>query len=157
MRGEICFPNATLKSFDDFLLDFEEAAKDSPQIKELKVLERYPDGLAKIIYERFAVGAMFAERDLVMNFERTANDDSLLYEFFSIEHADYPLSKDIVRIKMARRSQFTQDGDDVRLKELVNYDMGGNLPPVLMNLPYVIKAMYVAKMDGLVKGIAKTK
>jgi hypothetical protein len=61
--------------WDKFMSNIDGMAKGNPQLKELVVIEKWPDGLPKILYERIYLGMMFSERELCLYFKRDKNPD----------------------------------------------------------------------------------
>ena len=116
---------------------------------ELKVLERHPDGLPKILYERIGLGMLFSERELVLHFKREMVDGGIVFHVQSIDHPDYPETDEKVRMKIFKRSKIISEGANTRYHELVNTSMGGYVPASLLNM--LIGSMYQKGLDKLIE------
>lgn len=114
-------------------------------LKEIIVLERWPDGLPKVLYERIGLGMLFAERELVLSFRREIIDGGQIYHVMSIDHPDYPETNEKVRMKIFKRSKLLTQGNNLKIEELVNMSMGGYVPAGLLNM--MIGSMYQKGLD----------
>jgi len=101
--------------------------------KEFKIVEQNADGSA-VLYSRSKMPLM-SDRDNVIWYKSEDRPDGrYLYEVKSIEHADCPPVKGVIRMQMLKLSLTHQEGDDLVMEEFTNMDMGGYFPAKLMNM-----------------------
>lgn len=119
-------------------------------------MEKHADGLPKLLYERLALGLLFSEREMVIKFERVEHGNGwMTFNVCSVDHPDYPEGDHAVRMKVFKRSNIKQVGDDLHFSELTNMSMGGYIPASLFNM--MIGSLAKKGMDELMKKLEKYK
>jgi len=90
-RGEFYLKGIKMETFKKFMLNIEKSTMENKQIKEFKVIERFEDGLPKIMYSRAKLPMMTDRDNLVELGRNDMPDGSFLFTNKSIKRDDYPL------------------------------------------------------------------
>mmetsp|Transcript_40337 Transcript_40337/g.61553 ORF Transcript_40337/g.61553 Transcript_40337/m.61553 type:complete len:142 (+) Transcript_40337:583-1008(+) len=134
VRSDWIMENIRLSTFVKFMTEIEKMNKDNKQVKEQRVIERYPDGLPKLMYSRMKIPLM-TDRESLIHFTMKKESDTV-YQFVteSVERDDFPEKKGVIRMEMFKASRVEQQGSDLKLLEFSNFDMKGSFPTRLINM-----------------------
>jgi hypothetical protein len=112
-----------------------------PELAFFKVIERTENGLLKLCYQRIRQPYLMTDRDNMIAFEsrieKAPNTESLwahAYYQLSVHHPEYPETKEAVRQLSFKKTLLWQEGTDVRMIELANFNPRGNIPSALAGL-----------------------
>lgn len=110
----------------------------TPMMKEYKLIERTGDVencLDAVIYYRMKLPLM-SDRDLVMKIHQEKRDDGSFFGYCSsVEHSDYPLVKNVVRMHTLTYFKVSElDGGILNYTELSTFNLKGYLPAGLLNM-----------------------
>lgn len=130
MRVQSEMQNVTTEDLVDYFMNPQASAV----LKEVKTLETLADG-GKIMYWRFSM-PMMSDRDAVLHMVQQRRDDAngTFIKIKSVEHADMPLVKDIIRMYYYEALLLQQQGDNLLMTECIHMDMKGYMPASLMNM-----------------------
>ena len=131
------------------MMDIENQAQNHPNLEYMQVLDRHEDGLMKLAYSRSKMGFGMPDRDNIFTFNREVMDDgSFLYSMMTVEHEDYPETEEAVRMRIFQKTKVWQDGHNVKMVDLANFNVGGNLPTCIMNK--VVEQMVMQSLNRIV-------
>jgi hypothetical protein len=103
-------------------------------LKELKILERHEDGSPSLLYSVSKMPMMTERENLVSQYKKELGDGRTLFLSRSVDRPEYPRRKNSIRMDMYKASVFHEDGDDLRVVEYSNMDLGGYFPAKLLNM-----------------------
>ena len=133
----IHYKDITLADWTRLQSDWEGLLKDDPQNKEVKVVERHPNGNVKVNYLRVGLGMFMTDRDCLIetNQVRHANG-SWFQHMISTQHPDYPENNKSIRVNFFAVNDWvaSADGKGSVVTEHTNSDGLGWIPPSLMNM-----------------------
>ena len=116
------------------MTNFEKNMTDDPVIKEIKVIERYENGLPKLYYFLMKMPGM-SMREALCAFERHDLEDGRnIFIFTSTEHPDYPVTNKLIRLDLYTAGHCFTEGENCRYQEFAYFDMKGWFPTRLMNI-----------------------
>lgn len=105
-------------------------------IKEMKVLEYNQETRDVLMYQRFKMGALCNDREMLMRIKTypVGEGKSLKIVYTATDRTDIEVAKDCVRAHIYDATFTEQVGNDVHMVKFQNMDLAGYFPPSLMNM-----------------------
>lgn len=148
-KANVTFAGQKVAPFHAYMMDIEKRLME-PELRTFKVVERTDAGIMKLAYQRIKQPMFMTDRDNIIEFESTIEKapdrigvPAYAYYKMTVNHPEYPETKEAVRQLTFKKTLLWQDGADVRLIELANFNPRGNVPTVLNGLvmPEVTKGL----------------
>ena len=135
MRSEIKFNGVSKDAWLKLVCNFDSAMNkdEAKHIKEMKIVEKHPDGRPKIMYSRSKMPMMTDRENLLSLDFKDIDEKTYLVIINNIEHPDYPRRKDAIRMEMFKGSLLKEVEGGILIREYSNFNLGGYFPSFLLN------------------------
>jgi hypothetical protein len=108
--------------------------EEMKHIKELRVVEKQPDGYPALMYSRSKMPMMSERENLCSLHKRKLDDGRTLVIVRSVERPEFPRKKNSIRMDMFKASVFVEVDKSIKLIEYSNFNLGGYFPMRLLNM-----------------------
>ena len=136
-KVESIYKDISLEDWRKCYNDWEGLLREDPQYKEVKVVERHPNGEVKVFYLKVGLGMFMTDRDVLVETKNTNHADGTWTTVMqSTQHPDYPENDETIRVSSFTVTDMrpTADGKGSIMTEHSNSDGMGWVPPSLMNM-----------------------
>ena len=134
-RADYKVKEVTLDAYKGFINDYEEISKSDAHIKNFKVIERDASGFISKCYFQMKMGSACSARDSCISMTRQERTDGkFVYISKSIDHPDYPVSKNMIRMDVFSALSAEQVEDGVDFIEFSYFNLKGWMPTRLLNM-----------------------
>mmetsp|Transcript_14987 Transcript_14987/g.23203 ORF Transcript_14987/g.23203 Transcript_14987/m.23203 type:complete len:142 (+) Transcript_14987:575-1000(+) len=134
IRSDWVLENLKIEVFVKFMSQIDQLNKDNKQVKESRVVERWPDGLPKLMYSRVAIPLMTDRESLIQLTIDKVSDTVYNFVVESVEREDFPEQKGVIRMETFKASRVEQVGPNLKIMEFLTFDIKGSVPTMLINM-----------------------